>query len=185
MKKNLVIIAAALILAMSVSGCGKKTDTADSKPQSTAQTDVSDAYTKPADMDKVSGSAASSDTDKSEYSGQLGDYEVTIGDAKIVDNNGEETVVVSFKFKNKSNTDMPFSGAMDVTAYQDGARLTGAVVTGVEGVNMLASAEHVSPGDSIEVQQAYVLRDKSLPLDIEVKEFESQDDAMLVKTFNF
>lgn len=185
MKKNLAIITAALILVLSVSGCGKKQDTSGVKPQNTAQTDVSDAYSQPADMDKVPGNAASSDTSKEEYSGKLGDYEVTIEDAKIVDNNGEEAVVVSFNFKNKSNADVPFSGAMEVNAYQNGSRLTGTVVTGVDGVNMVALAEHVASGDSITVQQAYKLRDKSLPLEIEVKEFESQDDAVLTKTFNF
>lgn len=185
MKKNLAIITAALILVLSVSGCGKKANTTGNKPQSTAQTDVSDAYSQPADMDKVPGDAASSDTAKSEYSGKLGDYEVSIDDAKIVDNNGEEAVVVSFTFKNKSNADVPFSGAMVVSAYQDDSRLTGTVIAGVDGVNMVASAEHVAPGDSITVQQAYTLRDKSLPLEIEVTEFESQDDVTLVKTFNF
>ncbi len=185
MKKNLAIITAALILVLSVSGCGKKQNTSDTKPQNTAQTDVSDAYSQPADMDKIPGNAASSDTSKDEYSGKLGDYEVTIEDAKIVDNNGEEAVVVSFNFKNKSNTSVPFSGAMEVNAYQDDSRLTGTVIASTDGINMVASAEHVAPGDSITVQQAYKLRDKSLPLDIEVKEFESQDDAVLTKTFNF
>lgn len=184
MKKNLIIITAALILALSVSGCGKKADTK-GKPQTTNQTDVSDAYSQPADMDKVPGDAAASDTAKEEYSGKLGDYEVTIEDAKLVDNDGEEAVVVSFTFKNKSNSAVPFSGAMEVNAYQDGSRLTGTVITGIDGINMVASAEHVKAGDSITVQQAYSLRDKSLPLEIEVKEFESQDDAALVKTFNF
>lgn len=185
MKKNLAIITAALILVMSVSGCGKKADTNGNKPQSTAQTDVSDAYSQPADMDKVPGDAAASDTAKEEYSGKLGEYEVAIEDAKLVDNDGEEAVVVSFSFKNKSNTAVPFSGAIVVNAYQDNSRLAGTVVAGVDGVNMVASAEHVEPGDSITVQQAYTLRDKSLPLDIEVTAFESQDDATLVKTFNF
>ncbi len=185
MKKNLMIITAALILVLSVSGCGKKNNTNGNTPQSTAQTDVSDAYSQPADMDKVPGEAASSDTEKEKYTGKLGNYEVTIEDAKIVDNNGQDAVIVSFEFKNKSDSAVPFSGVMDVMAYQDGIKLPGTVVSNIEGVNMLAIAEHVEKGDSIKVQQAYSLRDKSLPLEIEVREFNPSDDSALVKVFNF
>lgn len=185
MKKNLAIISAALILVLSVSGCGKKTDTQGTTPQSTAQTDVSDAYSQPADMSKVPGDSASSDNAKDDYSGKLGDYEVTIEDAKIVDNNGEDAVIVSFNFKNKSNKEVPFSGVMDVRAYQNEDKLSGTVITNVEGVNMLAISQHILKGESITVQQAYSLRDKSLPLVIEVREFGSAEDEVLVKTFNF
>lgn len=185
MKKNLAIISAVLILALSASGCVKKTDTSGNAPQSTAQTDVSDAYSQPADMSKVPGDSASSDNSKEDYSGKLGDYEVTIEDAKIVDNNGEEAVVVSFNFKNKSNEAVPFSGVIDASAYQNEDKLTGTVITNVEGVNMIAIAEHISKGESITVQQAYTLRDKSLPLVVEVREFGKADGDALVKTFKF
>ena len=43
MKKSLIVIAA-LILAMSVAGCGKKTENTNTTPQQTAQADASGAY---------------------------------------------------------------------------------------------------------------------------------------------
>ena len=43
MKKSLIVIAA-LILAMSVAGCGKKAENTNTTPQQTAQADASGAY---------------------------------------------------------------------------------------------------------------------------------------------
>lgn len=186
MKKNLLIISAALILALSVSGCGKKTNTSDVSPQQTAQTDVSDAYSQPADMDKVQGVTAVSETPKEEYSGKIGDYEVSIGDAKLVESEGEEIAIVAFTFKNKSSEAIPFSAAVDTTAYQGDLKLSGAVVTGIDGVNLLAMAEHVASGDTITVQQAYRLRDKSELFEVQVKEFAQTDEGtVLAKSFQF
>ena len=75
MKKSLIVIAA-LILAMSVAGCGKKTENTNTTPQQTAQADASGAYengsatetldgqdySKNVDMAAVEGTEAKSDT---------------------------------------------------------------------------------------------------------------------------
>lgn len=199
MKKTFIIITAALILALSAAGCGQKTNNT-AVPQSTQAADASGAYenntaeqnsedvvySEKVDMDKIEGEAAESDSDKNEYQGELGNVEVTIEDAKLIKYEDEDVAVVSFKYKNNSNQEMPFTSTLDVAAYQNDSKLPPAVVNGVEGVELLSMAENVKKGDTITVQKAFKLRDKS-PMTVEVREFvidENSSDG-LVKVFNF
>lgn len=200
MKKRLIIITAALILAMSAAGCGQKTNNTGTSQNNTQQTDASGAYenngtqkrgedvvySEQVDMEKVEGEAATSDSDKKEYKGDLGDVEVTIEDAKLISYEDENVAVVSFKYKNNGNQAMPFTGKLNVEAYQNDGKLPPAVVSGVEGVELLSMSENVEPGDTITVQKAFKLRDKS-PMTVEVREFVMDENSSdgLVKVFNF
>ncbi len=190
MKKNLTIIAAALILVASLAGCGNKTTS--STDNSNNNTDASGAYENAAyseqvDMDKVEGQEIKSDTDSDLYDGELGNAKLSIGDAKVINYQDEDVVIVSFEYKNTGDADMPFTGAFKVEAYQDDSRLRPTVVDGVEGVEMLAMSENVAKGDEITVQKAYKLRDKSAPVTIEVNEANITENSKepLTKTFNF
>ena len=200
MKKRLIIITAALILAMSAAGCGQKTNNTGNSQNNTQQTDASGAYenngtqksgedvvySEQVDMEKVEGEAATSDSDKKEYKGDLGDVEVTIEDAKLISYEDEDVAVVSFKYKNNGNQAMPFTGKLNVEVYQNDGKLPPAVVSGVEGVELLSMSENVEPGDTITVQKAFKLRDKS-PMTVEVREFVMDENSSdgLVKVFNF
>lgn len=194
MKKKIAILMAAM-LVVSAAGCGQKTteNTAAEQNTNTAQTDVSENYgtadytPDQIDMKKVDGDELKSSSDKKDYSGELGDVEVTIEDAKVIDYDGVPVAIVSFKYKNNGSTPAPFTGKLNVQAYQDDSRLASLVVTGVEGVTMLALSENVEKGDTITVQTAYRLNDTSTPLDIEVSEFDAANATSdgLVKTFEF
>ncbi|MCD8181589.1 MAG: DUF5067 domain-containing protein [Firmicutes bacterium] len=197
MKKRLLIITAALTLILSAAGCGQTedADTDAQNSQSAEQTDVSDAYTareysedqeysEYVDMDAVVGEEATSESSKDDYEGTLGNAEVTISDAKLIQYEDEDVAVVSFKYKNTGDEDMPFTGALKVEAYQNDESLPAATVVGVDGVEMLSMVENVSKGDTITVQKAYKLRDRS-QLTVQVTEFNPTDDSMLVKTFDF
>ncbi len=188
-KKNLTMLIMVLILAVSLTGCGKKTDNSASiagNQSETNQTDASGAYEETVvDMDKLEGTEAVSQTEKNEYDGKLGDYDVSIGDAKRINADGTDIVVVSFDFKNNSGSDTAFTSAVEVEVSQDGGSLVGAVVSNIEGVNLLSMAERISSGDSITVQRAYQLKDKSVPLEVTAKEFGASGDEVLTKTFEF
>lgn len=197
MKKRLLITAAALTLILSAAGCGQTddADTAAQDSQSAEQTDVSEAYTareysedqeysEYVDMDAVVGEEATSESSKDDFEGTLGNAEVTISDAKLIQYEDEDVAVVSFKYKNTGDEDMPFTGALKVEAYQNDESLPAATVVGVDGVEMLSMVENVSKGDTITVQKAYKLRDRS-QLTVQVTEFNPSDDSMLVKTFDF
>ncbi|MCH5210585.1 MAG: DUF5067 domain-containing protein [Oscillospiraceae bacterium] len=202
MNKKLIIMVMATALAVSAAGCAKKADknnnTATS--QNTQKIDASGAYEnngennadgnavniEPADMDKVEGEAATSDSDKSEFSGNLGKVKVTIEDAKVIKYEDEDIAVVSFKYKNNADAARSFTSSVLVNAYQNDLELRPVVVADVEGVNLLAQSEFVEPGGTIIVQKTFRLEDKS-PMTIEALDFaggETNEDP-LVKVFNF
>lgn len=188
-KKSLIMLTMALILTVSLAGCGKKTNdsgTIAGNQVSTDQTDASGAYEETVvDMEKVDGKDATSQTDKKDYDGKLGNYDVSINDAKLISDGGADIVVISFDFKNNSSSDMAFTAAIDVEVTQDGGTLPGAVVSNIEGINLLSMAERIPSGDSITVQRAYSLKDKSLPVDVTAREFGTSGDDVLTKTFEF
>ncbi len=188
-KKSLAAITILLILALSLTGCGKKTNntpnTSDN-PTQTEKADASGAYEETeVDMEKVDGNEITSMTEKNDYDGKLGNYDVSIGDAKTVSSDDADIIIISFDFKNNSGSETAFTSAIDVEVTQDGATLPGAVVTNTEGVNLLSMAERIQSGDKITVQRAYRLRDTSLPVEVTAKEFGSSDDEILTKTFDF
>ena len=123
MKKSLIVIAA-LILAMSVAGCGKKAENTNTTPQQTAQSDASGAYengsatetldgqdySKNVDMAAVEGTEAKSDTKADSYSGEVSNNDISIEEAKLINYDDSDVVVVSFEFTNKTDSDQSFSG---------------------------------------------------------------------------
>ena len=198
MKKSLIVIAA-LILAMSVAGCGKKTENTNTTPQQTAQADASGAYengsatetldgqdySKNVDMAAVEGTEAKSDTKADSYSGEVSNNDISIEEAKLINYDDSDVVVVSFEFTNKTDSDQSFSGVYDVIAEQNGSSLAPATVIGVDGVELLTLSQNIAPGETITVQNAYKLDSKSSPLEITVQPFSSDDESFVTKTFNF
>ena len=198
MKKSLIVIAA-LILAMSVAGCGKKTENTNTTPQQTAQADASGAYengsatetldgqdySKNVDMAAVEGTEAKSDTKADSYSGEVSNNDISIEEAKLINYDDSDVVVVSFEFTNKTDSDQSFSGVYDVIAEQNGSSLAPATVIGVDGVELLTLSQNIAPGETITVQKAYKLDSKSSPLEITVQPFSSDDESFVTKTFNF
>ena len=170
MKKSLIVIAA-LILAMSVAGCGKKTENTNTTPQQTAQA--------------VEGTEAKSDTKADSYSGEVSNNDISIEEAKLINYDDSDVVVVSFEFTNKTDSDQSFSGVYDVIAEQNGSSLAPATVIGVDGVELLTLSQNIAPGETITVQKAYKLDSKSSPLEITVQPFSSDDESFVTKTFNF
>lgn len=163
------------------------TATADTATTDTATTEVAgtavENASKEVDMDKVPGKeVAEIETEADEA--LIGNYEVSIEDAKVIDYNDEKVIVVSFDFENKTSSPIAFDGAMTVDIFQNDAKLRGAVVTGIEGVNINSAFEIVKSGDDITLQKAYVLEDESTPVDVSVYKYGEADRDTVTKTFN-
>lgn len=205
MKKKLMFITAALIIALAAAGCGQKNATNNNASDNNTQTDVSGAYeqggtaansttsesgnenySENVDMEKVDGNEIVSETDKDEYEGEIGKSKISIGDAKVFEYEGAQLAVVSIKYTNKSGKTMQFTSAATVNAYQNGERLREEIVTGVEGVELLTASEYVKSGDTITVQQVYRLNDTQTPLEVVAGPINpSEEDEAVTKTFNF
>ena len=69
MKKSLIVIAA-LILAMSVAGCGKKAENTNTTPQQTAQSDASGAYENGSATETLDGQDYSKNVDMAAVEGR-------------------------------------------------------------------------------------------------------------------
>ena len=108
-EKSLIVIA--LILAMSVAGCGKKAENTNTTPQQTAQADASGAYengsatetldgqdySKNVDMAAVEGTEAKSDTKADSYSGEVSNNDISIEEAKLISMMTATRCCVEFK----------------------------------------------------------------------------------------
>lgn len=200
MKKKLIIITTALILAMSMAGCGQKTENTNTTTKS-EQTDASGGYENSADtssdsenqdysaavdMDKIDGQVATSSTEESEYSGEVSGSEVSIDDAKLIEFDGDDVAVISFTFTNKTDSDQSFTGLYDIIISQNDEILPPATVTGVDGIELLSLSQNIAPGETIKVQKTCKVRDTSSPVTVSIQPFApTEDSEMVEKTFEF
>lgn len=124
------------------------------------------------------------DTHTVQDKGTLGDYEVEILSAKVAkDYDGKPALIVNFKFTNNSDEATSFLVALSDKAYQDGIQLESAIILNSKTYDADESMKDIKPGKSITVQQAYVLNDKTTPVEIEVSETFSFSKDKVVKTF--
>jgi hypothetical protein len=187
MKKTLLISAFSLVLALSATGCGcKKTSGGKSGSGDAYTQDVENNYTQNVDMNKVQGESGSSDTDESESKGKIGNAEVSVDDAKLIDYEGDKVAIVSFTFKNNGEQPASFMGLLKVYASQNDSDLLSAVVSDIDGVNVLSADQYVEKGESITVQRAYKLKDEKTALVIDVTSVVPSENAVIVgKVFTF
>lgn len=197
MKKGF-IAALALIMALSFAGCGNKKNTANSSKSTDTPTEEKtvqqqlDDFGKDAsynaDMKKVDGKELKEE--KTENSAPtentIGSYDVSVDDAKVIDYDGNKVVLVSFGFKNNSDSEVNFSGVTVVDAEQNGSSLAPTVVNNVEGFDSTTLAQNIGKGKKITVQRAYRLSDEENPVTISVRAFDSnaQGKESVSKTFN-
>lgn len=158
MKKIFALTLAAVISAAVLTGCGCSKES-ENKDQ--------------IDIGKVDGVTLKSETDAESAHVVIGDTEVTIGDAKVIEYNGEDVAIVEFEFKNNGSKEVPFTGVARADAYQDERTLTPTVIDNTEGVDMLSLSENVAKGHQISVQKAYRLRDTENVLEVQVTEITS------------
>ena len=63
-------------------------------------------------MAAVEGTEAKSDTKADSYSGEVSNNDISIEEAKLINYDDSDVVVVSFEFTNKTDSDQSFSGYM-------------------------------------------------------------------------
>ena len=130
---------------------------------------------------------AATETSSSETagSGTLGDYSVSItGYALAKTYEGKDAVVVTYNWTNNSQDTTDFLSAFNTMVYQDGAECDTAIVTGDSGYSADNQTKDVNPGESLDVQAAYLLQDRANPIDVSVYEFMSTTNETVAQTFN-
>lgn len=203
MKKRIIALAAVMTLAVSMTGCGKKDDNTsnivDKQTVATTETGTTSApkteeqikdelanFAKDADenadLSNVEGQALKGETVKAD----LGGYEVAICDAVLADGETSKVLVVEFEFKNNTSQPTKFSSVIEANAFQDDTSLAPAATFSAEGYEILTVAQDVKYNEKIKVQQAYVVRDPSQPVTVEVMKHGNVGGSEVIsKTFTF
>lgn len=166
MKKRVLAILFASLLAISLTACGSETEPAEDTETETAT-----------ETEQQEETPAASDT------ATVGDFEVSIGDAAMVsdDYTGEEAFLVNFTFTNNSEETTSPMLALMVEAYQDGVQLERAII-GSEDFDASSESLNVQPGGSNEFQLVFTLTSET-PVQVIAEEFLG-DGTQAVKEFN-
>lgn len=172
MKRKLMMIAAAAMLAVMLTACGGSGDTA---PQNDAGSTSAGASTSAND-------AANAETGAADE-GDLGDYHVKILDAEtgLKDYDGNPVIGVKYEYTNNGKENMMFDVAVSAQAFQDGVQLELAFMDEYSPEYENSSKE-IKTGATITCELYYELTSES-DVEIEVSELISLGDEKLTKTF--
>lgn len=204
MKKRFLALTLIAALALAMTACKKEEDTtsnivdkeniastqtgATSAPKTAEEVqEALDNFAKDADenadMGKIEGSIVKGEGDA--VKGDLGGYEVSIGDAVLADGENSKVLVVEFEFKNNTSQPTKFSSVISANAFQGTSDLAPAVTFSAEGYEVLTVAQDVKYDETIKVQKAYIVNDPSVPVTVEVmKHINYGGSQVLSKTFN-
>lgn len=124
---------------------------------------------------------SSVEADKTEVSNNtIGDYGCVVKSAKLTKNwEGKDTVLLTYEFTNNSSNPASFDIALIDRVYQDGIGLE---TTFLSDDDTDYLDVQIKPGVSKDVRKAYVLRDTSTDLEVEIEEFISLSDDKIVTT---
>lgn len=181
MKKLIALVLAALI-SVSMAACSVSTDSGSASKA--ADTKASSA----ASPESKAESQAESKADESAksdaaVSGKLGNYEVAIESAHLTKNYEDKpTIVVRYKFTNNSDEAISFFVAACHSALQNGKDLELTTVTDEDYKS--DSMTDVNKGESIELDEAYLLNDEKTQVDVEVTELAALTDEKVTTSFD-
>lgn len=139
------------------------------------ETAVDSSYTESYDeLAAESGADAGNTSDNT-----VGDYTCVVKGAEVCkDWEDKDAVLITYEFTNNSDSAISFDVALDARAYQGGIGLETAILdddTDILDVD-------IKPGVTKEVKKAYVLRDTSTEIEIEISELISfSDDKIITK----
>ena len=116
-------------------------------------------------------------------SGDLGDYHVEIHDFTLSkDYNGAPVIIIGYTFTNHSEKNVSAMVALSEAAFQNGVGLDTAIVM-EEGVGSEEAMKDVQPDASIDIKEAYLLTSATAPVEYEITELFSWDNAAVGETF--
>lgn len=117
--------------------------------------------------------------------GRIGDYEVTIRSARLSkDYRQKDVLIVTYDFTNHGEDGMSFLIAINAKAYQNGHELSMATVTGDKEYRIQDMMKDVEPGETQKVQRAFLLKDITSPVEVQVSELISMNQDKFSRTFD-
>ena len=116
----------------------------------------------------------------------LGDYTVEIKNAAVAqDSDGNPAVVITYSWTNNSSeTTSPFA-SISTAVFQNGVGMQSAFIYDDSVYDSSAYMTDVRPGTTIDVQEAFSLQDTTSPIEVEVSEWLSSDEAQNIAYMEF
>lgn len=167
MKKSL--LALILVLLLALSACGNDSD-------------IQDTTSTPPEQEQPN----SEPTEVADSSSAVFDQiAVEIKDAHLTtDYEGNPAIVITYSWTNNSDdANMAMVTTMG-NAYQGGIGLETAIVMDDPNYDSNLYSTNIQPGATLDVQQAYVLRDTTTPVQYELEQFLNMSDTKAVKEFD-
>jgi hypothetical protein len=165
-----LLIAFTLVISLSAcggdsNGSGNDTD----NPTSSAQ---------------AGGNPKGDESQASSDSGSLGDYAVTIKDAKLVKNwEDEDALLITLDFTNNGEKGTMYMTSISTKAFQDGIELESSFLSSNNPDYNDNASKEIKKGVTLEVTECFVLNNTKSPVEIEASELFSLSDTKLLKTF--
>lgn len=104
--------------------------------------------------------------------GDIGSYNVVVKDHFFAENyEDQKVIVVTYTFTNNSTVDMSYEVAIYDQCFQNGIELNKEFLVDSDDYDTDNSSKTIKPGNSIDVQQAYILNDEETTIDVEISEF--------------
>lgn len=170
MKKRVLSLALAVLLALALAGCGGEDSTGDTAQQE----DTSAAGVETTQPEEETPASAAT----------VGSYDVEIKDAFMAtDYEGNPAIVVTYSWTNNGTETTSAIVALHDKAFQDGVQLEVAMMDVVDGYDAGASMLDVQPGGTQDFQQAYVCTSETSPVQVTIEEFMG-DGTTAEKTFD-
>lgn len=117
-------------------------------------------------------------------SGELGQYEVSIGELEFVqDYTGAPAILIHFTFTNNSEENKSAVFTLDCQAFQNGIGLKNATTMDDSVHKSEDLMKEIQPGATIELTEAYLLSSDTAPVEFYITEAISFDDTKLGKIF--
>ncbi len=130
------------------------------------------------------GSSTTETAEEMTIRGELGTQTVEIQDKRLVkEENGKDAIIISYKVTNNGNAAMNFLTVLSDSAHQGEEKLNDAVLKDIENFDVDSIRANIAKGESYTVQKAFILKDMTTPVKIEVKQIASMNGKMVTKTF--
>ena len=98
----------------------------------------------------------------SEKGATIGAFNVKYKNSTVyTKSNGKKILIVTYSFTNNSSENASFAWNIDDNAFQNGIELERGFVYGYDGYDSGSSSRNIQPGKSMDIQEAYELRDDS------------------------
>ena len=172
-------IAALLALAMclALAACGG-TETTTAPPATQAPAAEPDAAQEPEPTPEPEETTESS-------SATFDKIAVEIKDAYLTtDYEGNPAIAITYSWTNNSEDPNMALVAVSCYAYQGGIGLETAIIMNDPNYDSNLISTQIQPGATLDVQQAFVLRDETSPVEFEAEQFLNTSDTKAVKEFD-